>query len=211
MTGALAVGAAFIGNLLISAINLIIYNFCEALELRCYVCKFLCKCFFTDPIGAAARLFFDFIDMALAGLQALASVIDTLFNTSLADAVSGWRTNLDSWVTGKFGEGKGGHGAKRMRKTTILTESTMAMHGTKGSELGDGLAKSINGLTGTEIPNVEDYTSMFADMGDNIEGIYDDTGSISDSMEISEEDLKYLRDIAERESIDRYTTASVKD
>lgn len=208
VTGALAVGAAFIGNLLISAINLIIYNFVRLWNFVAMFANFFANVF-TDPIGAAARLFFDFIDMALAGLQALASVIDTLFNTSLADAVSGWRTNLDSWVTGKFGEGKVVMEQKNA-EDYYFDRINYGDAWDKGSELGDGLAKSINGLTGTEIPNVEDYTSMFADMGDNIEGIYDDTGSISDSMEISEEDLKYLRDIAERESIDRYTTANVK-
>lgn len=119
-------------------------------------------------------------------------LIDTLFNTSLADAVSGWRTNLDSWVTGKFGEGKVVMEQKNA-EDYYFDRINYGDAWDKGSELGDGLAKSINGLTGTEIPNVEDYTSMFADMGDNIEGIYDDTGSISDSMEISEEDLKYLR------------------
>lgn len=36
------------------------------------------------------------------------------------------------------------------------------------------------------------------------------TGSIKDSLEITKEELKYIRDIAEREIINRYTTAEVK-
>lgn len=35
------------------------------------------------------------------------------------------------------------------------------------------------------------------------------TGSIASSMEISDEDLKYLRDVAVREAIDHYTTAQI--
>ena len=46
-------------------------------------------------------------------------------------------------------------------------------------------------------------------MGDSIGNIDDNTGKIKDSLEVSEDELKYLRDIAEQESINRFTTAEV--
>lgn len=64
-------------------------------------------------------------------------------------------------------------------------------------------------------PNVGDYTSGFNDaiansgVGDSIGNIDDNTGKIKDSLDVTEEDLKYLRDIAEQESINRFTTAEV--
>lgn len=84
-----------------------------------------------------------------------------------------------------------------------------------GVAWGDGIADKVSNfslsdmLGGTEIPSTEDYTPQFADMGSNLEGIQGDTGGIADSMDVAEEDLKYLRDIAEQESVNRYTTAEI--
>jgi tape measure domain-containing protein len=51
-----------------------------------------------------------------------------------------------------------------------------------------------------------DYAAIYGNVAD----IAANTGDIKDSMEISEEELKYIRDMAERETINRFTTAEVK-
>ncbi|MEA5084349.1 MAG: tape measure protein [Lachnospiraceae bacterium] len=53
--------------------------------------------------------------------------------------------------------------------------------------------------------NTVDYPSY----SDDLAQIADNTGSMADSMDISKEDLKYMRDVAEREAINRYTTAQI--
>lgn len=90
-----------------------------------------------------------------------------------------------------------------------------------GAAWGDGVADKVSNFSlsdvfgQTDIPNVSDYTSGFADaiansgVGDSIGNIDDNTGKIKDSLDVTEEDLKYLRDIAEQESINRFTTAEV--
>lgn len=50
----------------------------------------------------------------------------------------------------------------------------------------------------------------FDSMGNKLGDIKGDTGKISDSMDITEDDLKYLRDLAEQEVINRFTTAEIK-
>lgn len=91
-----------------------------------------------------------------------------------------------------------------------------------GAAWGDGVADAVSNFSlsdligGTDIPNVDDYTSGFSDaiassgMGDNIGSIAGDTGAIKDAMDITQEELKYMRDIAEQEAINRYTTAEIK-
>lgn len=106
-----------------------------------------------------------------------------------------------------------------------------------GAAWGDGIADKVSNFSlsdvfgQTDIPNVSDYTSGFNDaiansgvsdytsgfndaiansgVGDSIGSIDDNTGKIKDSLEVSEEDLKYLRDIAEQEAINRFTTAEI--
>ena len=46
--------------------------------------------------------------------------------------------------------------------------------------------------------------------GDNVDSIAGDTSNISNSMDITSEDLKYLKDLAERETINRFTTAEIR-
>ncbi len=91
-----------------------------------------------------------------------------------------------------------------------------------GAAWGDGVADAVSNFSlsdlfgSTDIPNVDDYTSGFSDaiassgMGDNIGSIAGDTGAIKDAMDITQEELKYMRDIAEQEAINRYTTAEIK-
>ena len=50
-----------------------------------------------------------------------------------------------------------------------------------------------------------DYSSMYSDIADTAEN----TATMADSMEIAEEELKYIKDMAERETINRFTTAKV--
>lgn len=90
-----------------------------------------------------------------------------------------------------------------------------------GAAWGDGIADkvsnfSLSDLFGkTEVPDPASYADGFNDViansgiGDGVGSIDDNTGKIKDSLEVSEEELKYLRDIAEQEAINRFTTAEV--
>lgn len=197
--GAFAVAGAFIGNVFISLINFIIDDFVNLWNFIALFANFFANVF-TDPIGAVARLFFGFIDLALAGIQALASAIDMLFGSGFADSVAGWRSNLDSWVTEKFGEGE-----------VVMEKKNAQDYYIEGFNYEDAWNKGVDfgGRFGggSNIPSVDqygdfDYSSYLSDISDN-------TDDIRDGLEISEEDLKFMRDIAEQEAINRFTTAAI--
>ena len=90
-----------------------------------------------------------------------------------------------------------------------------------GAAWGDGIADKVSNFSlsdmfgQTDIPNVSDYTSGFNDaitnsgVGDSVNNIDDNTGKIRDEVSASQEDLKYLRDIAEQEAVNRYTVAEI--
>jgi tape measure domain-containing protein len=93
-----------------------------------------------------------------------------------------------------------------------------------GAAWGDGAADKVSDAVGDffaidEISLDEsglDTSNLFDGGGyegmipTNIDDIALDTESINDKMDITSEDLKYLRDIAEREVVNRFTTAEIK-
>ena len=94
-----------------------------------------------------------------------------------------------------------------------------------GASWGDGVADSVSGFfdfSSMDKLGAADGLSNFGltdayNMGNTLDGIYNNTGdtagntaAMNDSLEISEDDLEYLRDIAEREAINRFTTAEVR-
>lgn len=200
--GAFAVMAAFIGNIVIVAVNLVIDQIIRVWNFVAMFANFFANVF-TDPVGAVVRLFFDFVDMILSLIQTAASVIDTVFGTGLADGLAGFRSSLDGWVTDKFGEGK----------VIMETQNANDYHldrleygaaWEKGNSFGDSL--SMADYSGN-IPNAGEYGEF--DYSSFLMDIEGNTEDIKDGMELSEEDLKYLRDIAEQETVNRFTTAQI--
>ena len=81
----------------------------------------------------------------------------------------------------------------------------------KGAAWGDGFANSIEEADPSNIFDPSTYESGYdaGQVPSNIAATADNTGSMKDSMDISKEEIKYLRDIAERDAINRFTTAEI--
>lgn len=216
--GAFMVALAFIGNIFVALWNLVVDVFVLIYNLVATVANFIGNVF-TDPIGAVCRLFFDLADTVLGILQALASAIDAIFGSNLAGSVQGWRDSLGGWVDDTFGKGEEVM-AKMNADDMKLGRFEYGEAWDAGYSFGEGIDQSIanfdpSSLFDTNVPGADDYANLgdygsgIGGIGSGVDDIAGNTGKIADSMEITEEDLKYLRDIAEQEAVNRFTTAEI--
>lgn len=185
ITGALAAALAAVANVLSAAATLIYNALATIYNVVAAVANFIGNVF-VDPVGSVARLFFDLADTVLSILQTLASAIDTIFGSSLADSVQGWRDSLGGWVDKTFGKGKEVMAQAELRSGFRLdiTDAFKSGYNWGANLFGGG----------------DTASSLFAQSTayDNIASIADSVKGIEKSVNMSEEDIRALVDVAER-------------
>lgn len=209
--GAFMAALAFVGNLFIVFYNLVVDVFVLIYNLIAAVANFIATVF-DDPVAAVCRLFFDLADTVLSVLQSLASAIDTVFGSNLAGAVQNWRNSLGGWVDKTFG--KGVEVMEKMDAQQMhLQRFEYSAAWDKGYSFGKGLGEKVSNLfkapdlgkgEGYDLGNVLDQIQNAA--GDTA----GNTADMADALDLTKEELKLLREIAEREAINRFTTAEIK-
>lgn len=177
---------------------------------------------FHDPIAAIKVAFYDMCLTVIGYIQNLAAGIETLLNKIpgvTVDITSG----LDSFYSGleqaqQAVKDKSGW-VEYVQKMDFIDYRDAA---NAGYRFGKGIEEKVSSfdpasLFDTNIPNPNDYTDLstygtdlgLSGIGGGVDDIAGNTGAIADSMDITEEELKYLRDIAEQDTINRFTTAEI--
>lgn len=199
ITAAFGVMVAVVGNLLILFYNM----FADAANFVGNV--------FNDPVAAVEVLFYNMAMNCLGFVSSMVRGIESLINKIPGveiDITSGL-DNLYAGLEQRVQQVKDASGWQEYVQRMDFVDYTD--YARKGYDLGKGFADRVSGVldfTG----NIDSYNAVAA-----LDGLYNaaadtagNTARMADSLDISEENLAYMKDIAEREAINRFTTAEVK-
>lgn len=230
IVGVLSAAAAFVGNLFVALINMVMDLFVLLWNHIATFAEFFANVF-NDPIGSIVRLFNGMAQSVLGILESIASAIDTVFGSNLAGAVSGWAGGLQGMVDNLVGEAE--------IKVPRLDSSSMHLDRFEygkafdsGYAIGEGIEDTISdfdigSIFDSNIPSPDDFINAYDPSGmggspsdyasggagsvpSNVGKIADNTGAMKDALDFTSEELKYMRDIAEQEVVNRFTTAEIK-
>lgn len=150
-----------------------------------------------DPLGATVRLFADVFDSILGMVETVAGAIDALLGSDLSGAVAGFRDKVSGWVDDTFGE----NAVQIKRMSTLDVYGTSQQWGQYGSNLGsklDNLSLNLEDLAG----GLEGLGSFSVPTGDSLDigkvGSVGNVKNVEGDVNLSDEDLKMYRDLAER-------------
>lgn len=165
-----------------------------------------------DPVAAVQILFYDLASNVIACVINMAKAIESVINKipGVEVSITAGLENFQSKIESAAAKVKSESEWKELVKTKEFLDYGDAAK--TGYEIGKGAEKKI----GSVFDGISNPYNGAGAMQDTWDGIHSNTGdtagntaAMADSMEMAEEELKSMRDMAEQEVINRFTTAEL--
>lgn len=193
ITGAIYGIGAHIYNMIATSVNMFI-SFAEFLANILH-----------HPIIGMKRLFYNFCISIVNMVKSTMSVIDKIIDTGISDKLSEIESNLQVKFKATTVEGYRDFKTATGGKLDYMKLKDTGEAVTKGYKTGENLSNSLS-LTS----NLGLNSGMMDQTNSYLSQISGNTAKTNSSLDLTKEELKYMRDLAEQEVINRYTTASMK-
>ncbi|QUH18687.1 tape measure protein [Alkaliphilus sp. B6464] len=213
--GAFAVLGAFIWNTIVGLINATIqFLWTRFVEPFISIIEWILNVAnggFNSFGDAVANLIGNIISWFLSLGKIVTKIIDAIFGTDWTSGLSSLQDSVLAW-------GKNDNAITLDRNAPTI-DSRIEYSGAwdAGYSLGEGIDEAVSNfdigsIFESNVPDPSDYANGYdtSSIPGNIASTADNTGAIKDSVDISQEDLKYMRDLAEMETVNRFTTAEIK-
>ena len=203
IVGALFAAGALIGNLFIAVWNLLSGLAVDVTNVMISFAEFFAN-FLNNPVLAIMNLIADLANFVIGVMQSLAGVIDSVFGSNLADAVGGWSDSVNSFKDAI--SSKSSVTFDRIDKTDIqLNRINYGDAFNKGYGIGESISDKMSNLLTGFAPDLSGGSefdfSQFATAGSpaTVKG----TGKGGAVKVESEEDIEWMRKLAERDYVAR--------
>ena len=202
IVGSLFTAGALIGNLFIGGANFFYGLIVDATNLMISFAEFFANVL-TNPVFAIKNLIADLANFVLGVMQSTAKVIDAVFGSNLADAVGSWSDRVNEFKQGIVNDKA--ITIERMDKLDApMNRISYGEAFSKGYGIGENAANSISNIFNKDIfgTGASGFDmSQFATAGSpaTVKG----TGKGGAVKVESEEDVEWMRKLAERDYVAR--------
>lgn len=160
---------------------------------------------FTHPVIAIKRLFINMGLSIINIIKSTMSIVDKIIDTGISDKLSDIESNLKVKLETTTVEGYRDFKTATGGRLDYMKLKDTGEVVTKGYTTGENLSNSLSLTSNLRLNNgVLDKTNGY------LEQIAGNTAKTNSSLDLTKEELKYMRDLAEQKVINRYTTASMK-